>query len=69
MAEYLAKVRMMEKFFNGFDVRYVTHLDNCDIDYLAWIASSGAPIPSDVIIERLTKPSIKPVEHSKEAAT
>jgi ribonuclease HI len=35
MAEYLAEVRRMEKFFDGFEVRYVPYLDNCDADYLA----------------------------------
>jgi hypothetical protein len=40
----------------------VSCLDNRDADHLAWIASSRAPIPSDVIIEKLTKPSIKSVE-------
>jgi hypothetical protein len=29
------------------------------VDHLAWIASSRAPIPSEVIVEKLTKPSIK----------
>jgi hypothetical protein len=62
MAKYLAKVQRMEKFYDGFDVRYVPRLDNRDTDHLAWIASSRAPIPSDVIIEKLTKPSIKMME-------
>jgi hypothetical protein len=35
IARYLAEVRRMEKFFNGFEVRYVPHLDNCDADNLA----------------------------------
>jgi hypothetical protein len=35
MAEYLAEVRRIEKFFDGFEVRYVPHLNNCDADYLA----------------------------------
>jgi hypothetical protein len=52
----------MEKLFDGFEVCYVPRLDNRDADHLAWIASSRAPIPSDVIIEKLTKPSIKMVE-------
>jgi hypothetical protein len=52
----------MKKFFDGFKVRYVSHLDNRDADHLAWIASSRAPIPSDVIIEKLIKPSVKAVE-------
>jgi ribonuclease HI len=49
-ADYLAEVRRMEEFFDGFEVRYVPRLDNRDADHLAWIASSRAPIPSDVII-------------------
>jgi hypothetical protein len=57
----------MEKFFDGFEVRYVPRLDNRDADHLAWIASSRASIPSDVIIEKLTKPSVKAVEQLREA--
>jgi hypothetical protein len=60
MAEYLAKVRRLEKFFDGFEVRYVPQLDNRDADHPTWIASSRAPTLSDVIIERLTKPTVKP---------
>jgi hypothetical protein len=67
MAEYLAEVRRMEKFFDGFEVWYVPRLDNQDADHLAWIASSRAAIPSDVIIEKLTKPSVKAVEPLPEA--
>jgi hypothetical protein len=66
MADYLAKVRRMEKFFYGFKVGYIPRLDNRDVDYRSWIASSRAPIPSDVIIEKLTKPSIKSVETLRE---
>jgi hypothetical protein len=56
----------MEKFFDGFEILYVPCLDNWDVNHLAWIASSRAPIPSDVIVERLTKPSIKSVEMLRE---
>jgi hypothetical protein len=59
MAAYLAEVCRMVKFFDGFEVRYVPHLDNRDADHLSWIASSRAPIPPDVIVERLFKPSVK----------
>jgi hypothetical protein len=52
--------------FYGFEVRYIPHLDNRDTDHLAWIASSRAPILSDVIVEKLTKPSIKLVEMLRE---
>jgi ribonuclease HI len=67
MTEYLAEVRRMEKFFYGFEVRYVPRLDNQDVDHLAWIASSRAPISSYIIIEKLTKPSVKAVEPLREA--
>jgi hypothetical protein len=46
MAEYLVEVQRMEKFFDGFEVRYVPHLNNCDADHLAWIASSRVPTPA-----------------------
>jgi transposase InsO family protein len=66
MADYLAEVRRMEKFFDGFKVWYVPRLDNRDTDHLAWIASSRASIPSEVIVEKLTKPSIKSEETLRE---
>jgi ribonuclease HI len=44
MAEYLAEVRRMEKFFDRFQVWYVPHLDNYDADYLAWITSVIEPL-------------------------
>jgi hypothetical protein len=66
MAEYLAEVRKMEKFFDGFEVRYVPRLDNWDADHLAWITSSRVPIPLDIIIEKLTKHSVKAVEPLRE---
>jgi hypothetical protein len=58
----------MEKFFGRFEVRYVPRLDNRDANHLAWIASSRAPTPPDVIIEKLTKPSARPAEESIDAA-
>jgi hypothetical protein len=35
MAGYLVEVRRMEKFFDGFEVRYVPRLDKHDADHLA----------------------------------
>jgi hypothetical protein len=66
MDGYVAEVLNMEKFFDGFEVWYVPHLDNCDAGHLAWIASSRAPTPSDVIVEKLSKPSVKPEESISE---
>jgi hypothetical protein len=68
VAEYLAEVCMMEKFFDGFEVCYVPHLDNRDADHLAQIASSRAPTPLDVIIEKLTKPLVSSTEEATDAA-
>jgi hypothetical protein len=56
----------METFFDVFEVRYIPHLNNRDADHLAWIASSRAPTPPDVIIERLFKPSVKPKESTSQ---
>jgi ribonuclease HI len=64
MVKYLTEVRKMEKIFNEFEVRYVLCLDNRDVDHLAWIASSRAPTSSDVIIEKLTKPSVRSTEEA-----
>jgi hypothetical protein len=68
MAEYLVEVRKMEKFFDSFEVWYVPCLDNHVADHLAWIASSRAPTPPDVIVEKLLKPSVKPEESISEAS-
>jgi hypothetical protein len=42
-------------------------LYNHDADHLAWIASSRALTPLDIIIENLSKPSVKPAETINEA--
>jgi hypothetical protein len=68
MIDYLVQVREIEKFFNGFEVWYVPRLDNRDADHLAWITSSKASTPSDVIIEKLSKHSIRSAEADIEAA-
>jgi hypothetical protein len=65
MVEYLVEVCKMEKFFDGFEVWYVARLKNRHDDHLVWIATSRAPTPLDVIVEKLSKPSIKAVESSK----
>jgi hypothetical protein len=67
MTEYLAEVCRMDKFNDRFEVQYVPRLDNRDAGHLAWIASFRAPTPSDVIIEKLTKPSVRPTEEAIDA--
>jgi hypothetical protein len=68
MAKYLAEVHRMEKFFDEFEVQYIPRLDNRDADHLAWIASSKAPTPPDVIIEKLSKPLVRPIEEAIDAS-
>jgi hypothetical protein len=67
MSDYLVEVHRMEKFFDGFKIRYVPRLDNQDVNHLAWISSSRAPTLSDVIVEKLSKPLVKAMD-SNEAA-
>jgi hypothetical protein len=62
MTEYLAEVRRIDKFFDGFEVWYVPHLNNRDAYHLAWIASSKASTPPDVIVVKLSKASVKLAE-------
>jgi hypothetical protein len=61
MAEYLAEVQRM-KFFDDFELWYVPRLDNRDADHLAWIASSREPTLLDVIVVKLSKPSVNLAE-------
>jgi hypothetical protein len=68
MTKYLAEVRRMEKFFDGFEVQYIPHLDNHDADHLAWIASSRKPTMPDIIIEKLTKPLVRSTKEAIDAA-
>jgi hypothetical protein len=68
MTDYLVEVCRMKKFFDGFEVRYVPRLDNRDTDHLAWIAFSKAPTLPNIIIEKLSKPLVRPVEEDVDAA-
>jgi hypothetical protein len=61
----LLQVCIMGKFFNGFEVRYVPWFNNRDANHLAWIASSRASTPPDVIVEKLFKHSVKALESSE----
>jgi hypothetical protein len=51
----------------GFEVWYVPRLDNRDDDHLAWIASSRAPTPPDIIIEKMTKPLVRSADEAIDA--
>jgi hypothetical protein len=57
----------MEKFFDWSEVQYVPRLDNHDTHHLAWISSSRAPTPPDVVVEKLSKHLVKLAEAISEA--
>jgi hypothetical protein len=65
MDDYLVEIHGMKKFFDGFQIWYVPRLENHDADHLARIASSRVPTPPDIIVEKLSKPSVKAVESSE----
>jgi hypothetical protein len=50
----------MEKSFDGFKVHHVPRLDKKDADHQACVTWSRAPTLPDMIIERLSKPSVNP---------
>jgi hypothetical protein len=66
MAEYLAESAKNGEVFLWFRGTICPTPGQPDADHLAWIASSRAPIPPDVIIDKLTKPSVKAVEMLRE---
>jgi hypothetical protein len=65
MDDYLVEIHRMKNFFDGFQIRYTPWLENRDADHLAWIASSRVPTPSDINVEKLSKPSVKAAESSE----
>jgi hypothetical protein len=66
-----ARARLLKSQGKGTSRKKEDHEVNTanrgDADYLAWIASSKAPTPLDVIVERLSKRSVKPEESISKA--
>ena len=58
MAAYLLEVRKLEQKFEGLEVMHIRRSDNSGADELARLASSRAPVPIGVFIEKLLKPSV-----------
>ena len=56
MADYLAEVRKMEKYFDSFEVRYIHRLENKVADHLSWVSSSRSPVLEDVVLVKLLVP-------------
>ena len=60
LIEYLDAVRVMEKYFKGFDIVPIPRHMNDEADKLAKAASRKEQLPSDVFFEEITEPSVKP---------
>nr|AAS07078.1 putative polyprotein [Oryza sativa Japonica Group] len=61
LSKYLAKVRKLEKRFDGIEVRHVYRKDNVEPDDLARRASRQEPLEPGTFLDILTKPSVKEV--------
>jgi hypothetical protein len=62
MDAYCAKVRKLEKNFEGLEILHLVRDLNIATDVLAKLGSDGAHVPPDVSVEVLTSPSIKQPE-------
>jgi len=60
LIEYLDAVRAMEKHFKGYDIVHIPRHMNDEADKLAKAASRKEQLPSDVLFEEITEPSVKP---------
>jgi hypothetical protein len=59
MDAYCAKVRKLEKHFQGLEILHVLHDSNVAADILAKLGSDKVKVPSGVFVEELSVPSIK----------
>ena len=58
MTAYLLEVQKLEQKFEGLEVTHIKKSDNSGVDELARLASSRAPIPIGVFVEKLLKPFV-----------
>ena len=59
MGAYCAKIRKLEKHFQGLEILHVQRNSNIAADVLTKPGSDRAKVPPDVFIEELSAPSIK----------
>ncbi|SPT20119.1 unnamed protein product [Triticum aestivum] len=64
MASYRFLVQQLSGYFEGCEFLHVLRNDNDQADTLARIGSTRQAIPSDVALQRLLKPSVKPSPES-----
>jgi hypothetical protein len=59
MDAYCAKIRKLEKHFQGLEILHILRDSNVTADVLAKLGSDRAKVPPGVFIEELSAPSIK----------
>src|SRR3954463_6998692 len=59
MAAYRREVERQARFFVGYQVDYVEHKLNEAADALSRLGSQGKPVPPNVFLDVLTKPSVQ----------
>lgn len=58
MASYRNTVLIMSAWFEGLEFHHVARESNQTADVLARISAKGDPVPTNIILERLFKPSV-----------
>ena len=64
MGAYCAKVRKLEKYFQGQEIHHVLRDSNVAADILAKLGSDRVKVPPDVFVQELNEPSIKQLEEA-----
>jgi hypothetical protein len=62
LERYLALIRRMENYFNGFTVEYIERAKNTKADELAKVVARNTPLLADVFLQVISDASIKTVE-------
>jgi hypothetical protein len=62
LERYLALIRRMENYFNGFTVEYIERAKNTKADELVKVVARNTPLPADVFLQVISDTSIKTVE-------
>jgi hypothetical protein len=62
LKRYLALIRRMECYFNGFTFKHIKRTKNAEADKLVKVAAQNTLLPTDVFFDVISDTSIKTVE-------
>jgi hypothetical protein len=57
LVKYLAKVRALERRFQGFTLKYVPRAENTEADELAKAVANNLPVPEGTFFQQLQAPA------------